>query len=401
MINGWEILALYSAGDPSQAQGFDVDLYHIDEDTANIGWYEEAVGRTAMTKGKIRWTALPHSKNDDILNMMQRAEEEAHLPNPSTISLRASMFDNPYYPKESRDSNMKIWASQGEDVLRKRAYGELVMDSLLMYPTFSKYIHNTRYEEHTRNHEVLRIWEDNNGTPPRSWCLSMIVDPGHTICAVLFVATPPPALGDFRFFFNELYLHKCDAEMFGIEVEKKIKNCQYERFIIDAHGGRLTDFGSGITPQRQYELQLRKRNLVANSTSSYFINGSDDVPGREQMLREWLRVRDDGLPKVLVDIDKCPNFIREIDRFKKKQQRFGSQMIVLDEANRRAACHLVECAEYAAAHGLEYVAPRKTAVHNSWVTQVLKERKVRAQQRWARGAGATKNSISLSPRGVT
>lgn len=401
LTTGWEIIALNSAGDPSQAQGFDVDLYHIDEDTANIGWYEEAVGRTAITRGKIRWTALPHAKNDDILNMIQRAEDEEGKPEPTTVCIRASMFDNPYYPQESRDANMRIWAAQGEDVLRKRAYGELVIDSLLVYPTFSKYVHNTVYEEGSREQEVLSLLYSNAGEPPRDWCLSMVVDPGHIVCAVLFFATPPPSLGDYRVCFDELYIHKCDAEIFGAAVQDKVRDRQYERFIVDAHGGRLTSSGSGISPQRQYELQLQKRNIRCNFTGPYFINGSDDIPGREQMLRQWLRIQDTGLPKLLVDTGRCVNLVRELGRFKKKQHKVGSQMVTVDEANRRGACHAVETLEYAAADGLLYVTPRAENRKNvSFVQRVLRERKMREWQRQATSPSSAQGTIVLAPRGA-
>lgn len=402
LTTGWEIYALNSAGDPSQAQGFDVNLYHIDEDTANIGWYEEAVGRTSMPKGLIRWTALPHSKNDDILNMIQRAEDEATKDNPTTVCLRASMFDNPYYPEESRQANLKIWASQGDDVVRKRAYGEMVLDSQLVYPTFSKYLHTTVMRNEENPNTALQLLHNNGGDPPDSWCRDLVVDPGHTVCAVLLFCTPPPELGQLHIAYDELYLHRCDAATFGSELEKKIKGRQFERFIIDAHGGRLTDIGSGISPQRQYEEQLKKRHLRCNFTGPYFMNGSDDIQGREFMFREWLRVKDDGLPTFLVAPHRCVNFVREIERFKKKQQKVGSGMITLDEANRRQLCHAVECGEYAAAHGLAYVKPKESVATTSWVKRVLHERRMRERQRnVTSGPTAGRHTISLAPRGAS
>lgn len=398
LTTGWEIYALNSAGDPSQAQGFDVNLYHIDEDTATAGWYEEAVGRVAMTKGLIRWTALPHSKNDDILNMIQRAEDEGRHANPTTVCIRASMFDNPYYPEESRQANIKIWSAQGEDVVRKRAYGELVLDSQLVYPTFSKYIH-TIAQDVENPHPALKAFIDNAGDPPEGWCLDMVIDPGHTIMAGLLIATPPPELGDFHVVYDEMYIHRCDAETFGAEAEKRIKGRQFERFIIDAHGGRLTDIGSGIAPQRQYEMQLKKRGLSCNATSTYFQHGSDDIKGREFCLREWLRLTPVGLPRLLVNIPRCPNFVKEIERFKKKQQKVGGNVITLDDANRNQNCHAVECAEYAAANGLVFVRPKESVATTSWVKQILRERRMRELKRRANGASAGQRTVSLAPRG--
>lgn len=398
LTNGWEIIALNSAGDPSQAQGFDVNLYHIDEDTAQPGWYEEAIGRTAIPKGLIRWTALPHMRNEDMLNMVQRAEDEVGLEKPTTVCIRATMFDNPYYPEESRQANIKAWSAQGDDVVRRRVYGEMVVDSLLVYPTFSRHAHSAEIVEEEKASPVQLALRNNQMDPPRDWCLSMVVDPGHGVCAVTFHATPPPALGDYRVVYDELYIRKCDAVMFADAVEEKVRDRQFERFIIDAHGGRLREIGSGITPQRQYEMQLLERNIKCNASKHYFINGSDDIKGREMVLREWLRMDEHGRPKLMICVERCPNLVRELERFKKKQNRIAGMMVVSDEANRNMPSHAVETVEYAAANGLEYVAPRSNTTTTSWVKYVLEGRRKREARRAATYPGA-RSGVVLAPRG--
>jgi hypothetical protein len=155
-----------------------------------------------------------------------------------------------------------------------------------------------------------------------------------------------------------------------------------------------------VRPQRLYEEQLIKRNLRCNSTGPYFINGSDDVKGREQVMRDWLRIHGEGVPKLLINVTRCVNLVRELDRFKKKQQRVGSNMVVLDEANRKGLCHAIEALEYCAANGCDYVAPRKSAVRTTWVRQVIASRQRRAQQRLANSPDFSGHSISLAPRGT-
>lgn len=401
LTTGWQIYAMNSAGEPGQAQGFDVDLYHIDEDTARPGWYEEAVARVGMTDGKIRWTALPHARNDDILNMMQRAESEdaADVKKKTTVMVRASMYDNPYLPEESKKAMTKAWADQGVDVLRKRAYGELVLDSVLMYPSFNKSVHSA-LESVGSVALAQKILAERNGNPPMDWCLDMVVDPGHTICAVLFFATPPPKYGEFHMVYRELYMPMCTAEMFGVETFKATRDRTFQRFIIDAHGGRLTDIGSGISPRSQYEHQLSSRNIVSEEVGSYFINGSDDIHGREAKLREWLRIRPGGHPTLLINMAACPNLVRELQRFKKKQTVVSGQFVTLDEANRSAPCHAIECCEYAAAHGLHYVPPKPKAKHSTFVGRVLEGRKRRSRKRAMRASQARGSTITLGPRGV-
>ncbi|MBM4401614.1 MAG: hypothetical protein FJ045_06655 [Crenarchaeota archaeon] len=131
------------------------------------------------------------------------------------------------------------------------------------------------------------------------------------------------------------------------------------------------------------------------------MNGSDDIAGREQVLREWLRVKSDGYPTVFVSVNFCPNLVREIERFKKKQQRMGSTVVTLDEANRKAMCHAVETVEYAAAHGLVYVQPTSKAIASNIVQEIIKGRLMRARRREASESHSKGGfSVTLGPKGA-
>jgi hypothetical protein len=400
-INGWELYALNSAGEASQAQGFQVDLYDIDEDVATSGWHEEAVGRTAIREGKIRWHALPHSKTDDIINMIHRAIDEEdkgiELESRTTVRITATMYDNPFYPEKSRRANEIIWKSQGEDVFRKRALGEITTDTVLMYPTFNKDIHNAIKYEGDRN-KVQETLTKEMGVPPLDWCRYMVVDPGHTVCAVTFWATPPPSFGEYRVCYDELYIRNCDAVTFGRHVSSKTANFCFQDFIIDAHGGNLRELGSGVLPRRQYESQLEAFNIKCVEREHRFRAGSDDIKGREIKLREWLGVRPSGDTMLLIVMSRCPNLVREIERFRKKTVKLGGQDVATDEGNRRANTHAVETAEYAAAHGLPYFKPAAPRVNKSPVRMILEARKERAMQR-NMIHGKTKLVHYLGPRG--
>lgn len=410
-VNGWVLYALNSAGDPSQAQGFQANLYHIDEDVATSGWHEEAIGRTMKRNGLIRWTALPHQKTNEILEMIQRAEEEETKPVPRTVCLRATMYDNPYLPAETLAENERIWKSAGEDVYKKRALGELTLDSVNVYPGFTKWTHNAiRYVSDSERleesqgvyvrHLVQKLLTENGGIPPEDWARYMVVDPGHTVCAVGYFCVPPPEIGDFKILYDEDYLTGATASMFGKAVEKKAKNYHFEDFIIDAHGARLRELASGILPRWKYEEQLEERGIKCEKRGSRFMDGSDDIPGRENALREWLMIRPDGTPKFLVNVERCPNFVREIQNFKKKTIRQAGRDVTTDDANRRGACHLVECVEYAAAHGMPYVKPKRVVVSKSSVDWILEGRKRREEQRKA-NSGQGKPYRTLGPTGVS
>ena len=323
LLNGWTIYAFNTSGMPSHAQGFTAALVHFDEDTDMDGWYDEMVARLSLSqslyhcKGLLRWTAMPHNKNEDLVRLLERAEDEEGKVVPEAKVIKASIFDNPYYPKESLEDNCRIWRSQGEDVYRKRALGELTVNTLLMYPNFHKNFHNIMKQEEPRL-DVQRLMADNNWEPPNEWTKYMVVDPGHSICAVTFWCVPPPDVGDFKICYDELYIRSATAESFGHGVAEKARNKLFQAFIIDAHGGRLTELGTGITPREQYTRELKKRGVSSVATRFGFKDGSDDIHGREFLVREWMGVRSDGTSKMLVNFDRCPNLVKEITRFKKK-----------------------------------------------------------------------------------
>ena len=99
-------------------------------------------------------------------------------------------------PEQVKQENIKRWRKKGEDEYRKRALGEMVTDSVLMYPTFSKDVHNAIRFEDPRN-AVQKVLTDNQGEPPEDWCRYMVVDPGHSVCAVTFWGVPPETYGDY------------------------------------------------------------------------------------------------------------------------------------------------------------------------------------------------------------
>ena len=390
--NGWVIYAMGSKGDP--AQGFQADLVHIDEDLEKPEWYDEMIARLSMRDGKLRWSALPHSKNDALVNLVERAHDEKDMESPSTVIFRATIFDNPFMPEQVKRENIKRWQAKGDDEYRKRALGEMVTDSILMYPSFAKDIHGAIKFEEPRT-KVQEILAQNDGIPPKDWCRYMVVDPGHAVCAVTFWAVSPENVGDYKICYDELYIQQCTAVKFAEAVKQKVDGFQFQSFIIDAHGGRLREIGSGVLPRTQYTNELAQRGVVSVETGSRFRSGSDDVPGREMRLRDWLRIRGDGTTRMMVVVQRCPNLCKEFARFKKKVVNGYVQ----DEGNRRTHCHAVETCEYAAAHGLKYVKAKTNVRKSGPVQQIIAQRKMREETRRAKARGLAPAYINLGPTG--
>lgn len=398
---GWELHAMNSSGDPGQAQGFDANLYAIDEDLATGGWYEEAVGRIAACDGLLRWSALPHARNNDLIELLDLAEDERVKPNPKAVTVRASILDNKYISKKSVEESIEAWKAKGEDVYRKRVMGEIAIDNILMYPNYNRRIHAGIRREGETESVLQKILRERQGQPPDDWTRYQVVDPGHTVCAVLFFAVPPPEISRQKVCYQEAYIRQATAAMYGEALDLYAKDKVFEKFIIDMHGAAISSAAEGIATLQYYVAELVKRRMSSEQTGMNFAAGCDEIKFREEALRNWLAIERDGQPTILIVSENCPNLCIEIERFRKKTVRIGGRDMPLDEGNRRANTHAVECLEMAAADGLEYVPRRSHSVEPSWVERVLAlEAKRNRNQRHMAATFGGSPSINLGPQGA-
>ena len=70
--------------------------------------------------------------------------------------------------------------------------------------------------------------------------------------------------------------------------------------IIDMHGGRLTDIGSGRSVAEQYQQAFAKYDIRSQMTGYSFQLGCDDVSARISAVQSALTVRPSGTPKLRV-----------------------------------------------------------------------------------------------------
>lgn len=349
LANGWEIHFLSSLGRPPQGQ--DLTLVWFDEEIVDGEWYPECQARLLDRRGHFFWSATPQASTDRLYELHLRCEKEEMDfknggPKPGAREFRLLLADNPHFSNEDKQALAASYSDKEYDV---RIGGEFAIESSKVWPEFSKGIHGVEYFD-----------------VPDDWTRYAITDPGRQICATMFLACPPPHSAiaipgcDGQFFaddvvmYDELYITNSDAEEYGRRMSQKTGGQRFEAFIIDTHGGRITEMGSGKTVEAQYRKSLEKYGVKSHRTGSGFAWGSDDVQGGLEAFRAWLRIRPNGTPKFRVICDKCPNFLWEILRYRYKR----INGIATDDPESRGRVHLMADCRYAALYNCSWVAPR-------------------------------------------
>jgi hypothetical protein len=399
LTTGWELWAFNSAGDPGQAQGFQCKLYWVDEDLATAGWISEILFRLLKQEGYLRWTALPHGKNDEMLSLLDEWEKQQTEPEKTVEVITAATYDNKYIEPEKLAKTIKTARAMGEDVYRQRILGELSLESIYMYPTFNRRIHDVaNVKPHST--EAQKILAEREGEPPEDWTRYASIDPGHNVLAIMFLAVPPEELGDQVFIYDECYIRQATHRSFGEAMQRKCSGQVFESFIIDIHGGRLSSVASGEMPVDKYADALSELG-IAPQTGRPFIHGEDDRARRENEMRNMLAVGRDENPRLMVCAARCPNFCHEMERFKKKTIKYGGKDVPLDEGNRKVNTHTIEAVEQAIAIDLKWVPRRSSAVRRAvdWFTDWAKRNKNRQAMADRLLQGGGWGRINLGPRG--
>ena len=378
LTNGWTIYFYSSEGEPPQ--GFSADLIWIDEDLNNEAWVGEMLARLADRRGRFVWAAMPHSKNDALLGLCERAEKEVESgrEKPLIVKFVLRFLDNAHIDQEEKQKNIERWSALGADELRMRAEGEFTTESTLMYPNFNKSIH------------ILPRTDLPN--VPEEWTKYVAIDPGHAVMAAVFGAVPPDE--SMLLVYDELYLRNCNALIFGEEFERKCKHQHIRAFILDMHGGTLRDLGSGRLPHELYSEELKKRKIRSEVTGYGFIPGSDDIPARTALVRQMLHIRGDGSTRLKILDGSCPNLQREIKRYRKKTTSVNGQVFVTDIPQTRGEVHAVQCLEYLCAYEPRYHRPPKQFGPDPWWVKWLEDRKRRQRSEGTKG-------VNLGPIGVS
>lgn len=378
LVNGWTIWCFSSEGDPPQ--GYQADMIWLDEDLNNERWVGECQARLADRKGRFVWSAMPHSKNDALIGLCERADKaiEDGVENPIIKKFTFRFLDNQFIDQEEKRKNLERWSALGAEEVKMRAEGEFTTESTLMYPSFNRSVHVLPREELPQ-------------VPP-DWTRYVAIDPGHAVMATLFAAVPPDE--KFLLFYDELYIRNCNAMIWGEQFFEKSSQQHIYAAIMDMHGGLLRDLGSGRLPHELYSEELKKRKYSFQIGGTSFIPGSDDIPARTSMVRQMMHIKGDGTTRFKILEGSCPNLLRELKRYRKKTTTVNGQVFVTDHPQTRGEVHACQAAEYLCAFEPKYHPPPRNFGPDPWWVKWMVDRKRRQRE-------SEDSCIILGPSGRT
>jgi hypothetical protein len=351
--NGWELNCYSSLGKPPH--GSDIDICWMDEEIVDPEWYPEMSARLLDRGGVLIWGATPQAGTEQLFALHERAQEEYGKDKPAVTEHVMLLRDNPHVSEENK---REFAAKLSEQDYEVRVEGNFALLSFKVFPEFDLTSHATPWFE-----------------IPTEWTHYAVVDPGRQVCAVLFAAVPPS--GEHVYIYDELYLRNCDAELFGQEMSHKAAGKRFHAFVIDHQGGRMHEAGAGLTVEVQYSTALKKYKVSSHATGYHFAWGSADVKAGLEACRGLLRRAKDGKPKLLLLMDKCPNFFWEIKHYRFK--RIKGQ--VTDEPEQRGRVHLMACLRYLACHPPRYVKPPAGKGREQGAIAAFRAKQKRARER--------------------
>lgn len=393
---GWRIH--FFSGDSKPPSGSAIDLAWLDEEIPVAEWFVELNSRIAEREGRIVWTATPEIGTDQFHDFCQKAQDQIHLlPHERDVEeYKLSVKENPHLSDKAKAGMASMLSAADYQV---RFEGEFASLGRIIFPEYKKSLHGIDWFE-----------------IPRDWTFYAAVDPGHQVCAVLFGVVPDPQDMVERedpfdlLLFDELYIPKCNARIFAQTMAKKVLGkFDLEEIVIDTHGSRVTEAGSGLSIYDQYAAELADAGVTTRRRKYGFALGSDDVKSAIEQCRHFLGFRrafEDrpGKPtvprmRVMCKRDErgqlhtmLPNFDWEITRWKYKVVAGHAT----EDPETRGRTHLMACARYLTMLNPRYVVPPR-APANEMVSWLEKEQ--RQFDRQQRDAGMPTQQLSFGPAG--
>lgn len=373
----WEIYFFSSLGEAPQ--GWDVDVVWFDEEIEHPSWYPEMAARLVDRSeyhedqgrwigGKFFWSATPQAGTIQLFKIHQRADDERGSPTPRVTEHTATLFDNDYLSNKAKQAFVDK-LGDNEDEARVRIYGEFALLGMRVYSDF--------FPKGAHGCDPFEI--------PHDWCRYISIDPGRQVCAVLFMAIPPPGTTHSHhvFAYDELYIKRCSAERLAELLYHKISGIPIYEALIDGHAGRITEMGSGRTVEQQYREAMEKKHIrFEKSNSVQFTWGDDDIMAGIEAVRSLLSIRD-GRARLQVFRGRCPNLVKEMEEYAYKKDVASGTVTDKPLAINN---HLCDTLRYAASHGLPYRRPKNKKRRGNYAFQYLEDKKRRKAGRSGHGS---------------
>ncbi len=362
LTNGNRIDAWSSRGKAGQGQP--ADVLWIDEDIEHAKHVTEWRMRMDGDTSKLFWSAWPHSKNEALRDMHKRAESVKHEEHPSIVEWVLKYSDNPFISDEQK---ARVLSGLSKNERRARDLGDFLTDTVLVFPRFDRDVQTTTGSGCP---EALRAeLKKNDWKPDWNWTNFLVLDPGHTQPAVLFVTIPPPdKFGDFLVVYDEIYTPLVDAYQTALEIKTKADDTKFELFMIDGHAGRQTPLGHSKTIQQHYADAFRHHKLKSRVTGSEFIHGSDNIGARNALVRQTMEPREDKTTKLVL--------VNHMTQALQAEFELYSKTVTKDEVTDKVKAkhdHLCDCLGYLVSYEPAYRMPTKADRPKNKVLEFLKQ----------------------------
>jgi len=386
--NGWTIHFFSSLGAPPQ--GWNVHVVAFDEEIEHPLWYPEMSARLLDDRvedpvtgkvrgGKFLWMATPQSGTQQLYDLKVRGDECQGDPKPPIEVFEFGMLGNKWLSDTAKEEFISKFEGNPDEIA-VRVHGKFALLGTRIYSEFMpKGVHGVK-----------------SFPVPEDWTVYCAIDPGRQVCAILFVAIPPTDrdcwidIGEgepvnFRgrkVLFDELYIKRCNAKIFGETFAKKCAGRPIEFGIIDHRAGRITEIGSGKTHEEQYSAALKAAGFKFEKGNHSFVWSSDDVGAGILAVRSAMHVID-GTSELVVMPEKLPNLLWEMERYSYRKLPNG---VVTDEPI-KLRDHLCDCLRYLFMAKLKYVKPRARKKAKGYTTLAIEAKKQRARERASRESG--------------
>lgn len=305
---GWEILVFSGESDPKA--GFSADVAWIDEEIQSELFVREIRQRLVDRNGKLYWTATPENSTPALYGLFthflsQPQPKEGEIPD--IQAWRLSAVDHPHHSEEAR--RIQAIDMSAED-FRVKMLGEFRLGSAIVFPEW----------------DWAKLAVDSFTIPP-NWTHYLSIDPGVNPCTVVFMAIPPdddPHLDKKHkgkaYVYDELVVEQSSATKLAERLKEKLVhhgNPKFETFIIDHHGSRLTEAGSGQNAEDQYRKAFQEYRIESRSRGHGFMYGCDQPIVRINAVREWLKGAD---PKLRV-FKNCATLKHQMERYRYERRK--------------------------------------------------------------------------------